>query len=131
MNTPTPWGTFSAILKGKVAAEQLFIQPADAAHDHPDDFSDIIAEIPWQHFNVDEREANAELIVRAVNAHEALLSAAKATQAWIECVHPDNGDVHCMLCKTWTDPGPNPPGHLSGCPARELRAAISLAEGQK
>lgn len=120
MTTPTPWGVFSAILEGKVAAEQLFIQPADGAHDHPDDFSDIIAEIPWQHFNVDERTANAELIVRAVNAHEALLTAAKAAEAAMNYM----GDIlnaNDMATKEG----------LAVCsPAfAQLRAAISLAEG--
>lgn len=76
-HTPGPWVVFEATLKGRVRARQLLIQPA--GHEHPNDFSDIVAELPWQHLTVDEREANARLIAMAP---DLLAVAEMAVELW-------------------------------------------------
>lgn len=77
----------------------------------------------------DEDEANAELIVRAVNSFEALLEAAKD----IVPRYDITADGECKFC------GRNygrdiPKNYLcvsEDCPMTALRAAIRLAEGEE
>ena len=72
-----------------------------------------------------EDQANAELIVRAVNAHDAMLEALRAVE-WIiaNCiVSHGTADHHCPLCGV-----KRPEEHGSTC---QLTAAITLATEEK
>lgn len=63
------------------------------------------------------------IILRAVNAHDALLSALKAVE-WVDLGPPTGYDVHaCPAC--W---GQRSTGHYEDCP---LAAALAAAEGRE
>lgn len=114
--TPRPWASYIALLKGPVRAEQFLIQPA--GRDGSNDFADIIAELPWQHFDVSVREANAALIVRAVNNFDSLLEAVRvglrAIDALLEGEECDHDANYCW-CGFFAD-------------RERLRDAIAAAE---
>lgn len=117
--TPGPWAAFDAVLKG-VKVRQFLIQPKEG-HEHPNDFSDIIAEIPWQHFSEEERQANARLIAAAPD----LLEAAKAFVAINECACPTPQDM------PFDEELPAFPEWIktNRCYWHKARAAIAAAEG--
>jgi hypothetical protein len=62
--TPRPW------VRGRGADAQYIIAVGDGSQP-----TRRVAEVYYGRIEVDERNANAELIVRAVNSHEALVEA--------------------------------------------------------
>lgn len=66
-----------------------------------------------------EREANANFIVRAVNAHESLLAALKAVE-WVPTGEDGEGEEQCPSCGDWKHRG-----HAPDC---QLAAALRKGE---
>lgn len=75
----------------------------------------------------DEAEANAELIVRAVNSHADLLAALKAVTEHMDRAGGDcDGMPECPWCRS----GPDGEDHAANCELLMARAAVEKAEGR-
>lgn len=96
-HTPTPW----SVGRADYGARYVYA----ATEDEPGEVARMIAE---------PVEANARLIVRAVNSHAALVEALRETQAWI----------HEYICSAVVCP--------AKCqePCVQARAALAAAEGE-
>lgn len=132
-HTPGPW-VFDAKNVGHAFGNQYGI------YSHPDSqgwAGPTVANVPVESSGrvpVDEEQskANAEFIVRAVNAHDALLAAARDGLLNLE----DGVAADCPYCDgegSWDESPHRPPRlvavrHRKGCPILGLRAAIALAE---
>lgn len=111
-HTATPWLVNDA---GHVYARE-FCKPAPftdtEGNHHPDHMGGLVA-LVYSCFDSEylngSSEANAEFIVRAVNAHEALVAAAKRSLALLEAIGKG--------------------GWAKTPAADDLRAALALAEG--
>lgn len=65
-------------------------------------------------------DANAELIVQCVNAHDALVAALEAVQMPNEHI--------CPICQDYRLTGPAPGQHKSWCPMAKVDAALALVK---
>lgn len=106
-HTPTPWALFN--LNGVLEI-----------HDS-DDLNHAKSVVHWTGFDAaqgdfSERQANAALIVKAVNAHDALVNALELFQSF-GCPRC-NGDCSSA----------NPP--VSACPMQDAQRALSLARSE-
>jgi hypothetical protein len=97
-HTPTPW----RIMPENQAQSAWIIADAEGGS-----IADCEPPGPWM--TVDEADANAALIVRAVNAYDALLAALKVARQWM----PDK---------------PISPSSLAATDIATIDAAIALAE---
>jgi hypothetical protein len=90
-HTPTPWGVDGVYVERK--GDERLVTLANCSHS--------------PRIDIPTAKANAEFIVRAVNAHDDLLSALAAALEWIDAVPPetvlptmpgfDRDDVNALL----------------------------------
>lgn len=87
-HTPTPWG-----FTGEPNGYTIW-QTARGCQSHPQ----AIARVVGGRVKVDEEEANASYIVRAVNSHAALVEALRQTQSDLDAyLAPTAGEVNPYL----------------------------------
>jgi hypothetical protein len=117
-HTPEQWAVYEALL-ADVDETQFLIQAHTSAG--PDDFDDIIAEIPWVFFDYQTRERHAYMIA----AVPTLLAAAEALMdehLWV--YGRELRTRSCRLCRaiaTGRDVE-----HYPKCPIPALASAIAL-----
>lgn len=132
-HTPTPWAVRETVMHG-TRYGGLWIEPEDAEYLVPLSGSGGAKSYTSRIIDIqdhDHNDANARFIVRAVNNHEALISALKSARAVIQ---EDRGEIYeCVTVagiESTMDEIDRPSVERMDTVLREIDAALSKAGGQ-